>query len=168
MHLRLMAGFLLRLPSLLARRLAAGRRSEAVPAGNPHRCNNFCCGGNSGARAGCPVFQIRSDDVFEIHAVAALVVAGTLGWQAVSAQSAEPVTREQRKAETAAANKSGQLTPAGKRRAAIEVDQHQVDQVPCPAQAGDRGGEQGGPADAGRTGRCAAGEVDQHRLDRIA
>ena len=46
--------------------------------------------------------------------VAALAVAGTLAWQAVSAQASAPVTREQRKAETAAANKSGQLTPAGR------------------------------------------------------
>ena len=45
--------------------------------------------------------------------MAALAVAGTLAWQAVSAQASAPVTREQRKAETAAANKSGQLTPAG-------------------------------------------------------
>ena len=46
--------------------------------------------------------------------VSALAVAATLAWQSVSAQSAsEPVSRQQRKAETAAANKAGQLTPAG-------------------------------------------------------
>ena len=46
--------------------------------------------------------------------VSALAVAATLAWQSVSAQAAsEPVSREQRKAETAAANKAGQLTPAG-------------------------------------------------------
>ena len=45
--------------------------------------------------------------------VAALAWVGTLGWQSVSAQASGPVSREQRKAETAAANKAGQLTPAG-------------------------------------------------------
>jgi cytoskeletal protein RodZ len=45
--------------------------------------------------------------------VAALAVAATIGWQAVSAQASAPVTREQRKADTAAANKAGQLAAPG-------------------------------------------------------
>jgi len=45
--------------------------------------------------------------------VAALATAATLCWECAWAQASGPVTREQRKAETAAANKSGQLTPAG-------------------------------------------------------
>ena len=45
--------------------------------------------------------------------VSALAVAATLAWQSVSAQASAPVSREQRKADTAAANKAGQLTPAG-------------------------------------------------------
>ena len=44
--------------------------------------------------------------------VSALAVAAALAWQSVSAQ-ASAVSREQRKAETAAANKAGELTPAG-------------------------------------------------------
>jgi hypothetical protein len=45
--------------------------------------------------------------------VSAFAVAATLAWQSVSAQASAPVSREQRKADTAAANKAGQLTPAG-------------------------------------------------------
>ena len=46
--------------------------------------------------------------------VATLATAATLAWQSAAAQQASaPVSREQRKAETAAANKSGELTPAG-------------------------------------------------------
>jgi hypothetical protein len=45
--------------------------------------------------------------------VATLATAAALAWQSAAAQASGPVTREQRKAETAAANKSGQLTPAG-------------------------------------------------------
>ena len=44
-------------------------------------------------------------------AVTTLLV--TLAWQSALAQASAPVTREQRKAETAAANKSGQLTAPG-------------------------------------------------------
>ena len=46
-------------------------------------------------------------------AVAALATMPMLAWQSAAAQASAPVTREQRKAETAAANKAGQLTPAG-------------------------------------------------------
>jgi hypothetical protein len=42
----------------------------------------------------------------------ALAVAATLAWQSASAQ-ASAVSRDQRRAETAAANKAGELTPAG-------------------------------------------------------
>ena len=45
--------------------------------------------------------------------VATLATAATLAWQSAAAQASGPVSREQRKAETAAANKAGQLTPAG-------------------------------------------------------
>jgi len=45
--------------------------------------------------------------------VATLATAATLTWQSASAQASAPVSREQRKAETAAMNESGQLTPAG-------------------------------------------------------
>jgi len=45
--------------------------------------------------------------------VATLATATTLAWQSASAQASAPVSREQRKADTAAANKSGQLAPAG-------------------------------------------------------
>ena len=47
--------------------------------------------------------------------VAALATAATLAWQSAAAQdsASAPVSREQRKADTAAANKAGQLTPAG-------------------------------------------------------
>ena len=45
--------------------------------------------------------------------MAVTTLVATLAWQDVSAQASAPVTREQRKAETAAANKSGELTPAG-------------------------------------------------------
>jgi hypothetical protein len=45
--------------------------------------------------------------------VATLATAATLAWQSASAQASAPVSREQRKAETAAANKAGQLAPAG-------------------------------------------------------
>ena len=45
--------------------------------------------------------------------VSALAVAATLAWQSASAQASAPVSREQRKADTAAANKAGDLTPAG-------------------------------------------------------
>jgi len=45
--------------------------------------------------------------------VAALATVSALAWQCAAAQASGPVTREQRKAETAAANKAGQLTPAG-------------------------------------------------------
>ena len=45
--------------------------------------------------------------------VSALAIAATLAWQSVSAQASAPVSRDQRKAETAAANKAGELTPAG-------------------------------------------------------
>ena len=45
--------------------------------------------------------------------VATLATAAALAWQSAAAQASGPVTREQRKAETAAANKAGQLTPAG-------------------------------------------------------
>ena len=45
--------------------------------------------------------------------VAALATVSALAWQSAAAQASGPVTREQRKAETAAANKAGQLTPAG-------------------------------------------------------
>jgi len=45
--------------------------------------------------------------------VSALAIAATLAWQSASAQASAPMTRDQRKAETAAANKSGELTPAG-------------------------------------------------------
>ena len=44
--------------------------------------------------------------------LATIATVAALGWQTASAQ-ASAVTREQRKAETAAANKAGQLTPAG-------------------------------------------------------
>jgi hypothetical protein len=44
--------------------------------------------------------------------VSALAVAATLAWQSASAQ-ASAVSRDQRRAETAAANKAGELTPAG-------------------------------------------------------
>ena len=44
--------------------------------------------------------------------VSALAVAAALACQSVAAQ-ASAVSREQRKAETAAANKAGELTPAG-------------------------------------------------------
>ena len=65
--------------------------------------------------------------------VAALAVAGTLAWQAVSAQASAPVTREQRKAETAAANKSGQLTPAGQGGAPQTKSTAPVDQDARPS-----------------------------------
>ena len=45
--------------------------------------------------------------------VSTLAVAATLAWQSVSAQASAPVSRDARKAETAAANQAGQLTPAG-------------------------------------------------------
>ena len=45
--------------------------------------------------------------------MAAMATAATLAWQSASAQASAPMSREQRKAETAAANKAGQLTPAG-------------------------------------------------------
>jgi len=45
--------------------------------------------------------------------VATLATAATLAWQSAAAQASGPVSREQRKAATAAANKSGELTPAG-------------------------------------------------------
>ena len=45
--------------------------------------------------------------------VATLATAATLAWQSAAAQASAPVSREQRKAETTAANKAGQLTPAG-------------------------------------------------------
>jgi len=45
--------------------------------------------------------------------MAVTTLVATLAWQDVSAQASAPVTREQRKAETAAANKSGQLTAPG-------------------------------------------------------
>lgn len=45
--------------------------------------------------------------------VVALATVATLAWQDAAAQASGPVSREQRKAETAAANKAGQLTPAG-------------------------------------------------------
>jgi hypothetical protein len=45
--------------------------------------------------------------------VATLATAAALAWQSAAAQASGPVTREQRKAETAAANKSGQLTAPG-------------------------------------------------------
>ena len=45
---------------------------------------------------------------------ATLATAAALAWESAAAQAAsEPVSREQRKAETAAANKAGQLAPAG-------------------------------------------------------
>jgi len=44
--------------------------------------------------------------------LATIATVAALGWQTASAQ-ASAVTREQRKAETAAANKAGKLTPAG-------------------------------------------------------
>ena len=51
---------------------------------------------------------------FKFILVATLATAATLAWQSAAAQQASaPVSREQRKAETAAANKAGQLTPAG-------------------------------------------------------
>ena len=45
--------------------------------------------------------------------MATVAMAATLTWQSVAAQASAPMTREQVKAETAAANKAGQLTPAG-------------------------------------------------------
>ena len=45
--------------------------------------------------------------------VAVLATVSALAWQSAAAQASGPVTREQRKAETAAANKAGQLSPAG-------------------------------------------------------
>jgi hypothetical protein len=51
--------------------------------------------------------------------VATLAAAAALGWQSVSAQASSPVSRDQRKAETAAANKGGQLTPAGEGSAPV-------------------------------------------------
>jgi hypothetical protein len=45
--------------------------------------------------------------------VAALATVATLAWQPAAAQASAPVSRDQRKAETAAANKAGKLTPAG-------------------------------------------------------
>jgi hypothetical protein len=45
--------------------------------------------------------------------VATLATAATVAWQSASAQASAPVSREQRKADTAAANKAGQLTKAG-------------------------------------------------------
>jgi hypothetical protein len=45
--------------------------------------------------------------------MATIAMAATLTWQSAAAQASAPVSREQRKAETAAANKAGELTPAG-------------------------------------------------------
>jgi hypothetical protein len=45
--------------------------------------------------------------------MATAAMAAALTWQSVAAQASAPVSREQRKAETAAANKAGELTPAG-------------------------------------------------------
>ena len=45
--------------------------------------------------------------------VATLATVATLAWQSAAAQASAPVSREQRKAETAAMNEAGQLTPAG-------------------------------------------------------
>ena len=45
--------------------------------------------------------------------MAVTTLVATLAWQDVSAQASAPVTREQRKAETAAAAKAGQLTAPG-------------------------------------------------------
>ena len=104
--------------------------------------------------------------------VAALtVVAGTLAWQSVSAQTAAsgPLTREQRKAETAAAE---QVRPAhasrAGRRTAGEVDRRGDDPDARRAQGRDRHGEQGRRADAGGSRRRAAGQVDRDRLDHLA
>ena len=52
--------------------------------------------------------------------VAALAMAATLCWESASAQASGPVSREQRKAETAAANKAGKLTPAGQGGAPVD------------------------------------------------
>ena len=52
--------------------------------------------------------------------VAALATAATLCWESASAQASGPVSREQRKAETAAANKAGKLTPAGQGGAPVD------------------------------------------------
>ena len=45
--------------------------------------------------------------------VSALAITAALAWQSVSAQASAPVSREQRKAETAKMNEAGELTPAG-------------------------------------------------------
>lgn len=45
--------------------------------------------------------------------VATMATAATLAWQSASAQASAPVSREQRKAETAAANKAGELAVPG-------------------------------------------------------
>ena len=45
--------------------------------------------------------------------MATLATAATLTWQSASAQASAPVSRDQRKAETAKMNEAGQLTPAG-------------------------------------------------------
>ena len=45
--------------------------------------------------------------------VATVATAAAVAYQSVAAQASAPVSREQVKAETAAANKAGQLTPAG-------------------------------------------------------
>ena len=56
--------------------------------------------------------------------VAALATAATLAWQSAAAQdsASAPVSREQRKADTAAANKAGQLAPAGATQKADVAD----------------------------------------------
>jgi len=45
--------------------------------------------------------------------MATLATATALAWQSASAQASAPVSREQRKADTAAANTAGQLTAPG-------------------------------------------------------
>src|SRR5207344_3030452 len=95
------------------RRSAVRRRSEACTFVQlvlaPSRGDTD--GARQRARASDQVVSMSSKFIL----VAALATAATLAWQSAAAQdsASAPVSREQRKADTAAANKAGQLTPAG-------------------------------------------------------
>jgi len=74
-------------------------------------------------------------------ALGAIVAATAVFAQTAFAQASAPVTREQRKAETAAANKAGKLAPAGEGPGAM-------------------GSQPAGPSDKTRTDRKAQTQAD--------
>jgi hypothetical protein len=93
----------------------------------------------------------RGDTMLKNIFVATVATAAAVAYQSVAAQASAPMSREQVKSDTAAANKAGQLTPAGGGPAApkshsTKSRSHVKSETAAAAKAGELTPAGGGPA----------------------